>query len=176
MRRRVELERQVEAAADAARALLVDVETWPGWMPALRSLEILQHADGIHRLRLATPLYRHGRSFDVEVLAGMRSLRLRELSAPHRDSGLRARWSWRDEPDGTATTTLRLSADAPLLHLRARRRLHSAASAWLDHLESALAARPAAVGADDEAVVYRAGDGLHLQYRSHVYRLTRDEP
>lgn len=158
------------------------VAEWKRWMPFLHDLEILQEADGIHRLRVATPRLHQGRPFEVEVIPGRRALRFRELAQGRAlAEGLEGRWTWNESDDEAdlARVELELSVDRPLLQFRTRVLLERGAELWLDALEAALG------GVIEEVEIYRVplsgksggtGGELRMHYRDRVYRLVEETP
>jgi len=174
---------RVDLEPDRVRAIFMDTENWPVWMPGVEKAKTLHPGDG--RKRVAVRQRLRGRAFEMDLDCRFAPDRLRFVQV----KGSMRRWdsSWRFDPspDGLGTTiTFELDMElGGLLGLVATKRIMDA---FLDELFSEtlyrlnargqalaadFAAEPAPPGEDVILRVYQNEQGLELWHDGRTYRL-----
>ena len=179
---------RVDLEPDRVRAIFMDTENWPLWMPGIEQAQTLQQGATGKRLALRQRL--RGRAFEMDLDCRFSPERLRFVQL----QGSLRRWdsSWRFDPspDGSGTTvTFELEMElGGLLGLLATERVMDG---FLDQLFNEtlhrLHARGRELGADQDAEpappgadvllrVYQTEQGLELWYDGQRYQLPPREP
>ena len=93
---------RVDLEPDRARAIFIDTDNWPHWMPGIEKVRTLQQGDGHKRLAVRQRLRGHEFHMDLDCRFTPDRLRFDQVEGSMR------RWdsSWRFDPspDGSGTT------------------------------------------------------------------------